>query len=1752
MPISSSNYFFSDIRNEFNGGSNPIYLSDYYNKLGKYSYNLSCNIPSSNTIYLGNFSNTSKNNNISVTGIQNSINTTSDTSKDIYAYFTNSGTLTVNSNTICDILLVGGGGGGGSSTNTSGNISFAGGGGGGGDVIYLSSYILTSNVYNINVGSGGIAQAGSGGLNGQISSITYTSNNIFFGLYAAGGGGGGSPVPLTNANNGVSIGTINVNYSSGGGGGAAYNTLSGLGNSVSGNGSIYDVNNGYAGGGGGAVGNASSITGGSGYTSNITGTNITYGNGGGGGDDNIPGTGDPINPGTVIIIYDTTYNALNNTGNGGNGGDAYSYGGSGGSGVVIIRFRTYNTIVTNINNSNIITGIVTNNNNFKYAIFNNSGSFTLTSNTNCDILIVGGGGGGGSKGGPGGGAGALIYKTNYTLQNGTYSVNIGSGGLGGINKSQNPGLNGNDTSIINTGTSTTIFLAKGGGGASAGGAANGTTATSDTTYNGNAGGSGGGAYKGGTIGAKLLTNIPQDADVYANVGGTFTTSISYGGGGGGAGGAGTGGTSANYGNGGLPKLINITGISSYYAGGGGAGNRSNGFFAGYGGVASGVSTSSPSTNGGAGDGGPGGNNGINAIDNTGSGGGGGGYGGLEPGGSGGAGGSGIFIIKYNSNSNIIFYDTAIITGSNNIVNSVYNNNNYNYALFRISGNLIMKNNLYCEVLLAGGGGGGGRQNTNGGGGGGGGGGIGIGKINFKRGITYNITIGSGGIGASTITSGNNGGNTSIIGDVISETAYGGGGGGILNGLNGGSGGGASAPSATQTGGIGTKGLSLSGSNNAIITYYGNSGGNSIFSTNLVRGGGGGGAANIGEIGGASYGGTGGNGILSTISGIETYYGAGGGGGAGAGGTGGIGLGGLGGGGSGGDPTTKPIDGTPNTGSGGGGGHAYNNNGVYSGYNGGNGGSGVVIIKYPVNYPIITGNNNVINTTFDNNNFSYAFFANSGTLSINKNLSCDILVVGGGGAGTTQIGGAGGGGAVVYIRNAYIASGTYNIVVGLGGQTSATKGNNSSFGSIIAEGGGAGGTFGDNLSGGIGGSGGGAGCDGTDGEPHNYGGAIGTASSLNGFTGTIYGNIGGEALARSGGLLAAGGGGGAGQVGGNGNIALNCQGGAGGNGIQINIDGRSYYWGGGGGGSSYFNGNNRGGNGGLGGGGGGSPGNGSGIAGIGGGSALNIGQNASTVTLNGGNGGVNTGGGGGGGGWDSGGGVWGLGGLGGSGVVIIRFPNVEPFNIQYDTSNLYINSNSVCVFNDLSNINIPANSNYNINFNNGNVGIGEMPYARPWGAYFASDWSGTTLPDISGNGRHAITTGTITSNTQTGNGTTGYIHAISGNTASTIIWPLGSVPITFTILSLTRYTGPNYQKILCSKTGIWFHGHWSYCRGIAYYEGWKTTALNKGTLTDWLCFIGKNSGSIPTNILADGTGIATATDGSGNNYQLAINDITYIAERSDWALSCVVIYDSILTDAHMTKLNNFINSYKSTGDVNTLKSNILRFTNTNNIYTILKDANGNNINPTAWYKFDNSTNLGLDTMGAYTFTNYNSVAYNSNICKKGSGSALFNSATTTYLLGTGVNINNISFSISFWAYPTPISTDHWIYAKDNNQSVRQALHIGYYNSGNNFYFGFYGDDLGIYVYNHVYKWNFMVCTYNVSNNQRNIYSNGVLAGSNTSGGALNAPNQTYNIGRIFNATGYFNGYLDDFRIYANLVMTPKQVLDLYNGTIQIYQ
>ena len=61
------------------------------------------------------------------------------------------------------------------------------------------------------------------------------------------------------------------------------------------------------------------------------------------------------------------------------------------------------------------------------------------------------------------------------------------------------------------------------------------------------------------------------------------------------------------------------------------------------------------------------------------------------------------------------------------------------------------------------------------------------------------------------------------------------------------------------------------------------------------------------------------------------------------------------------------------------------------------------------------------------------YNSNGTFTLSENSTVDIIIVGGGGAGGHTIGGGGGAGGVVYTVNQTMSAGTYNIVVGAGGQ-----------------------------------------------------------------------------------------------------------------------------------------------------------------------------------------------------------------------------------------------------------------------------------------------------------------------------------------------------------------------------------------------------------------------------------------------------------------------------------------------------------------------------------------------------------------------------------------------------------------------------------------------------------------------------------------------------------------------------------------------
>ncbi|MDE1762199.1 MAG: hypothetical protein KGH78_03320 [Candidatus Micrarchaeota archaeon] len=205
-----------------------------------------------------------------------------------------------------------------------------------------------------------------------------------------------------------------------------------------------------------------------------------------------------------------------------------------------------------------------------------------------------------------------------------------------------------------------------------------------------------------------------------------------------------------------------------------------------------------------------------------------------------------------------------------------------------------------------------------------------------------------------------------------------------------------------------------------------------------------------------------------------------------------------------------------------------------------------------------------NVMFCNGNEVH-IFTSGGMFSIMGNVvNVAVLVVGGGGGGgaggsetTDESNGGGGAGGVQYFSNFALSSNAYPVTVGSGGSgapwggqyslTPAGLGQNSIFGTIIANGGGGGGIYagaGDpRCNGAAGGSGGGA---------SDCNGGVGG----NGQTG--QGHNGGAGAANAG-----GGGGGAGTAGSAGSTLSG--GGTGGAGIQYSISCISTYYGGGGGG-----------------------------------------------------------------------------------------------------------------------------------------------------------------------------------------------------------------------------------------------------------------------------------------------------------------------------------------------------------------------------------------------------------------------------------------------------------------------------------------------------------------------------------------------------------------------------------------------------------
>merc|ERR1719149_225310 len=121
----------------------------------------------------------------------------------------------------------------------------------------------------------------------------------------------------------------------------------------------------------------------------------------------------------------------------------------------------------------------------------------------------------------------------------------------------------------------------------------------------------------------------------------------------------------------------------------------------------------------------------------------------------------------------------------------------------------------------------------------------------------------------------------------------------------------------------------------------------------------------------------------------------------------------------------------------------------------------------------------------------------------------------------------------------------------------------------------------------------------------------------------------------------------------------------------------------------------------------------------------------------------------------------------------------------------------------------------------------------WYCPGAFDIASGTWQDCTGNGNTAALSGSgLAESRSAGHGATSEVLALSGTTSSAIAFG-AVIKSSFTLCSVTRYTGGAKTRILQGSPKNWLHGHWGGRAGVAYYEGVKTAWQNNvSPNTNW--------------------------------------------------------------------------------------------------------------------------------------------------------------------------------------------------------------------------------------------------------------------------------------------------------------------------------
>ena len=198
---------------------------------------------------------------------------------------------------------------------------------------------------------------------------------------------------------------------------------------------------------------------------------------------------------------------------------------------------------------------------------------------------------------------------------------------------------------------------------------------------------------------------------------------------------------------------------------------------------------------------------------------------------------------------------------------------------------------------------------------------------------------------------------------------------------------------------------------------------------------------------------------------------------------------------------------------------------------------------------------------------------------------------------------------------------------------------------------------------------------------------------------------------------------------------------------------------------------------------------------------------------------------------------------------------------------------------------------------------------------------------------------------------------------------------------------------------------------------------------------------------------------------------------------------------------------------------------------------------AWYRFDGDASDSSASGRTGSFINSGTFTAGK------FGSAYNLNGSSQYVTATDASLPSGSSARTFsaWIYPTASSINSNVIMAYGSQTNEPASGISVYNSSGSTYARFcgWGDDYSVATALTLNRWTLITATFDGTT--ATVYYNGVSVGTSNRSSWSTVLGGTLYVGRNLAASGYFQGAIDDARIY-NRVLSTTEITQLFQGSL----